>query len=58
MNSDKPIDIQTAIERATLDELENTRFMNAIREGERAIQEGRTRPAEEVYAEMKAKYGF
>lgn len=41
--------------KATLD---RQRFLAAIREGELAIQEGRTRPAEEVFAEMKAKHGF
>ena len=40
------------------EKLDRERFVAAIREGERAIQEGRTRPAEEVLAEMKAKHGF
>ncbi len=37
---------------------EHQRFIAAIREGEKAIQEGKCRPAEEVFTEMKAKYGF
>lgn len=37
---------------------ERARFIEAIKEGEKAIQEGRTRPAGMVLAEMKAKYGF
>ena len=40
------------------EDIERERFIAAIREGERAIQEGRTRPAEEVFEEMKAKYGL
>lgn len=40
------------------DKLQRERFIEAIREGERAIQEGRTRSAEEVYARMKANFGF
>ena len=38
--------------------LERARFIAAIRAGEQAIQEGRTHPADEVFAELKAKYGF
>ena len=38
--------------------LDRERLLAAIREGEQAIQEGRTRSAEEVFAEMKAKHGF
>jgi hypothetical protein len=40
------------------DNLQRDRFIEAIREGERDIQEGKTRSAEAVYASMKAKYGF
>jgi PHD/YefM family antitoxin component YafN of YafNO toxin-antitoxin module len=40
------------------EEVERQGFIAAIQEGERAIQEGRTRPAEELYAEIKARYGF
>lgn len=39
-------------------ELEKARFMGAILQGERDIAEGKTRRAEDVVAEMKAKYGF
>lgn len=34
------------------------RLLAAVREGELAIQEGRTSPAEEVYARVKAKHGL
>jgi PHD/YefM family antitoxin component YafN of YafNO toxin-antitoxin module len=37
-------------------ELERARFVAAIREGELDIQAGRTWPAEEVFAELDAKY--
>jgi PHD/YefM family antitoxin component YafN of YafNO toxin-antitoxin module len=43
---------------AMVNELEKARLIAAILEGERDIAEGRTRPAEEVFAEMKLKYGF
>jgi len=39
-------------------QLEKERFLAAIAEGLRDIDEGRTRPIEEVYQEMKAKHGF
>lgn len=42
----------------TEEQLEHARLIAAIREGEQAIREGRTRPAEEVFAELQAKYGF
>ena len=38
--------------------LEKERFIAAVKEGIKDIDEGRTRPIEAVYAEMKAKYGF
>ena len=38
--------------------LERERFIAAVKEGLKDIDEGRTRPIEEVYAEMKAKHGF
>jgi PHD/YefM family antitoxin component YafN of YafNO toxin-antitoxin module len=38
--------------------LERERFMGALSEGLRDIDEGRTKPIEAVYLEMKAKYGF
>jgi PHD/YefM family antitoxin component YafN of YafNO toxin-antitoxin module len=40
------------------DKLHRERFIEAIREGERAIQEGKTCSAEEVYVRMKTKHGF
>ena len=39
-------------------DIERQWFIAAIHEAEVAIEEGRTQPAEEVYADMKAKYGF
>lgn len=42
----------------TKEQLERARLMAAIREGEQAIREGRTRPADEVFAELQAKHGF
>jgi PHD/YefM family antitoxin component YafN of YafNO toxin-antitoxin module len=39
-------------------EVERQRFITAIVEGERAIQAGRIRPAEQAMQEMKSKYGF
>ena len=38
--------------------LEKERFMAAVKEGLKDIDEGRTRPIEDVYNEMKAKHGF
>ncbi len=38
--------------------MERERFLSAIREGEKDIQEGRTQPADEVFDELKAKHGF
>ena len=40
------------------EQLERARFILAVREGEQAIREGRTRPADEVFADLKTKYGF
>ncbi len=39
-------------------ERERARLVAALREGEQAIREGRTRPAEEVFADLQAKHGF
>ena len=41
-----------------LDELERSRFIEAVRRGLKESQEGLSRTAEEVYAEMKARYGL
>ena len=42
--------------QAMLDELEHSRFIEAVRQGLRESEQGLGRPAEEVFAEMKAKY--
>jgi len=42
----------------TEEQLERARFVAAIRAGEQAIQEGRTKPAEDVFADLTAKHGF
>ena len=39
-------------------QMERERFIAAILEGERDILEGRTRPAAEVFADLRAKHGF
>jgi PHD/YefM family antitoxin component YafN of YafNO toxin-antitoxin module len=39
-------------------QVERQRFLAALGEGERAIQGGRVRPAEQAHEEMKSKYGF
>ena len=44
--------------QAMEERLERERFLEAIREGEKDIQEGRHRPAADVFAELKAKHGF
>lgn len=50
------------VDPATFQEMEKQqereRFLAALREGLNDIAEGRTRPAAEVYAAMKAKYGL
>ena len=38
--------------------MERERFIAAILEGEKDIEEGRTKPAAQVFAELKAKHGF
>ena len=47
----------TTYQRAE-EELERARFIAAIRAGEQNITEGRTRPAADVFADLKAKHGF
>ncbi len=42
----------------TEEQLARARFLAAVQEGEQAIREGRTRSADEVFSELKAKYGF
>jgi len=44
--------------QALEEQQEKERFLMALREGLKDADEGRTRPAAEVYAEMKAKYGL
>jgi len=44
--------------QSMLDELERNRFIEAVRQGLKESVHGLGRPAEEVYAEMKAKYGL
>ncbi len=50
------------VDPATYQELEEHRerelFLAAIKEGLRDLEAGRVRPAEEVFEELKAKYGF
>jgi PHD/YefM family antitoxin component YafN of YafNO toxin-antitoxin module len=41
-----------------LDELERARFVDAVRQGIHEADHGQGRPAEEVFAEMKDKYGL
>jgi prevent-host-death family protein len=42
----------------TEQQLERARLIEAIRIGEESIQEGRTKPVEQVFSELKAKHGF
>lgn len=44
--------------QAMIDEIEKGRLEEALREGVRAANEGRTRPFEDVVCELKAKYGL
>lgn len=37
---------------------EQERFIAALQEGERAIQEGQVRPTEQLFEELKARHGF
>jgi PHD/YefM family antitoxin component YafN of YafNO toxin-antitoxin module len=48
-----PVTFQQMEER-----VERERFMAAILEGEKDIAEGRTRPAAEVFEELRIKHGF
>ena len=40
-----------------VDELEEMHFINAIREGEKAVAEGQVRSAEEFFTEMRTRHG-
>ncbi len=44
--------------QAMIDELERSRFIEAVRQGLNESKQGLGRSAEEVFAEMKAKYGL
>ena len=44
--------------QAMLDELDRSRFIEAIRQGVRESEQGLGRPAEVAFAEIKARYGF
>ncbi len=44
--------------QAMIEELEEARFVKAIREGEQAIAEGQIRPASEFFAEMRSRHGL
>lgn len=44
--------------QSMVDELERGRFIDAVRQGLKESQQGLGRPAEEVYAQMKEKYGL
>jgi PHD/YefM family antitoxin component YafN of YafNO toxin-antitoxin module len=44
--------------QSMLDELEHSRFVEAVRQGLRESEQGLGRSAEEVFAEMKTKYGL
>lgn len=44
--------------QAMVDELERSRFIQAVKLGLKEAERGESRPAEEVFAEMQAKYGL
>lgn len=50
--------VDAASYQQTMDELEEARFVKAIREGEQAIAEGRVKPVAEAFAEIRAKHGL
>lgn len=59
VNGKAKLVIQDAVAyQSLLDEVERARFIEAVRQGVREADRGAGRPAEEVYAEMKEKYGF
>lgn len=41
-----------------LDQLEKTELIDSLRQALRDVDEGRVRPADEVFDELRAKYGF
>lgn len=44
--------------QSMLDELERARFLDAVRQGIQEADQSQGRSAEEVFAEMKVKYGL
>ncbi len=44
--------------QAMLDELEQSRFVEAVRQGLKESHQGLSRPAEDVYSEMKERHGL
>lgn len=44
--------------QAMVDKLERAQFIEAVQRGIEEAKQGLSRPAEEVYEEMKAKYGL
>jgi len=44
--------------QAMVGELERSRFIQAVQMGLKEAQRGESRPADEVFAEMQAKYGL
>lgn len=58
VNGQAEVVVQDAVAyQAMLDELEAARFAGAIGEGERAISEGRVRPASQVFVALREKRG-
>jgi hypothetical protein len=51
-------DIILVTHQQTEERLERALLVAAIQEDEQAIREGRVRPAEDVFAKIKAKHGF
>ncbi|RYG68465.1 type II toxin-antitoxin system Phd/YefM family antitoxin [bacterium] len=59
VNGEAEVVVQDArLYQAMVDELEKMRLFEAIREGEADVAAGRTRPADEVFAEIKEEFGF
>lgn len=59
VNGKAEIVVQDAVSyQEMLDELEQARFLAAVREGLNDLDAGRTHSMAEVKAEMKTKYGF
>ena len=50
--------LDAASYQAMLDQLERTDLIESLKQSLREIEEGRVRPADEVFAELKAEYGF